>query len=347
MPGSLRRGVILSFLLGILVFVGIAVYGDAREVSSAFSNFRRSLLLPSLLLGLGALVLRGVRWHWFLSLVGGQRLPPWRSAQVFAAGTAMQVTPGRVGEWVKSYYVEALGGPPAARTSPIVLAERITDMLGLVLLAASGLLVYRTAFWVVAVSALIAGGLLFSLVHDATAALVSRTVARLPLVRQLVPHVEEFYGAARLLLTPRTLVVGAALAFASWVCEAAAFWCVLWGVGAEPSWTLLYVATFIWPVASLAGGLFLTPGGLGVAEGGLTGLTQALVDGLGRGPAAAAALLARLATLWLGVALGLLAMAALSRTTRAATPAVGAAPSGPAAPHPAAGAGDPGTPPPG
>lgn len=344
MPRSLRRGVAFSLILGILVFAGIAVYGDAREVSSAFSSFRRSLLLPSLALGAAALLIRGLRWHWFLHLVGGG-IPPSRSAQIFAAGTAMTVTPGRVGEWVKSYYVEVLGGPAAARTSPIILAERITDMLGLVLLAASGLLVYRTAFWVVAISALIAGGLLFSLVHDPTAALVSRSIARLPVVRRVVPQVDEFYGAARLLLTPRTLVVGTALAFFSWVCEAAAFACVLWGVGAEPSWTLLFVATFIWPVASLAGGLFLTPGGLGVAEGGLTGLTQALVTGLGRGPAAAAALLSRLVTLWLGVALGLLAMGLLSRATRARDPAGEAVRPAPGAPLPEREMTDPGLPP--
>jgi uncharacterized protein (TIRG00374 family) len=313
---GLRARVLTTVLLGLLVSVGVAFYADAGEVLDAIRGFEPFAGLAAVALGLAAFVLRGWRWHWFLRRVGEPRISRAASADVYAAGFAMTVTPGRVGEWVKSYYVQALGGPPAARTAPIILAERITDMLGLVLLAAAGLFVYRTAIWVVAASGALALFLLLTLTHRPTGRLTARALARIPVLRNLVPHAEEFYASAAGLLTPRTIPTATAIAFASWVCEAAAYWCVLVGIGVEPSGRLMFQAAFIWPVASLAGGLFLTPGGLGVAEGGLAALGASLVDGLARGPAAAAALLARFATLWIGVGIGLLAMLSLWRRTR-------------------------------
>lgn len=309
----LRSPLLASLLFGLAVSVAITLYGDAREVWQALKDFDPWAGAGALLLGAAAFALRGARWHWFLCRVGEPVLPVRASAEVYAAGVAMQLTPGRVGEWVKSYYVQALGGAPPARTAPIVLAERITDMLGLVALAAAGMLVYRTAFWVVGISAVLALVLLFTLTHRPTATFVSKIIERVPVANRLVPHADDFYGAAGDLLTTRTVPIATSIAFLSWVCEAVAYWLVLWGLGIDPSWRLLFQAAFIWPVASLAGGLLLTPGGLGVAEGGLAALANTLVDGLTRGPAAAAALLARFATLWVGVVLGLAGVGLLAR----------------------------------
>ena len=311
-----RRVAAVSLTLALLVSLGVALYGDVREVGGAFHAFRVGWLAPAIVLGFAAHAIRWARWHWFLRRVTRDEdatLSYARSIEVYAAGVAMQVTPGRVGEWVKSYYVRALGGPPEPRTAPIVLAERVTDMLGLVLLSAAGLFVYRTAFAVVAASAALAFAILFSLTHAPASRLVAGLLARLPLARRLVPRVDEFYAAAAGLLTLRSVPAATLVAFGSWVAEALAYWCVLRGVGVEPSTTLLLQAVFIWPVAMLAGGLLLTPAGLGVAEGGLTALAVTLVAGLARGPAAAAALISRVVTLWLGTAIGLVTMLRLAR----------------------------------
>ena len=56
----------------------------------------------------------------------------------------------------------------------------------------------------------------------------------------------------------------------------------------------------------------LTPGGLGVAEGGITGLSQVLLD-MTKSDAAVGTLLIRFGTLWFGVIVGLVALALISR----------------------------------
>ena len=48
------------------------------------------------------------------------------------------MTPGKLGEAVKALLLRESRGIPAARTAPIVIAERFTDLVGLLLLAAVG-----------------------------------------------------------------------------------------------------------------------------------------------------------------------------------------------------------------
>ena len=67
------------------------------------------------------------------------------------------------------------------------------------------------------------------------------------------------------------------------------------------------LAIFIFSISTIVGAVVATPGGLGGTEGGLVSLGMRLL-GLAKPSATAAALLARLATLWFGVALGLVCM---------------------------------------
>ncbi|MPZ98750.1 MAG: flippase-like domain-containing protein [Dehalococcoidia bacterium] len=315
----LRRHLALSIALAVIVSVAVAVSSNLGEVTRALADLSWRWLALAITLGLAAHSVRFVRWHWLLARVTRppeELLSLPRSGQIHAAGVAMQMVPGWFGEWVKSYYVHALRGAPASRTAPIILVERITDTLGLALLATAGLLVYRTAFLVVGASVAISVAMLLVLVYRPAAQLAERALSRVPLLMRFAPHVEDFYGAASDLLTFRSVPVLTAVAYVSWLFEALAYWCILRGLGVEGTWTTVYLAAFIWPVATLAGGLLLTPGGVGVAEGGLTALASTLVEGFSRGPAAAAALASRAVTLWLGTAIGLAAMLLLSRRLR-------------------------------
>ena len=224
----------------------------------------------------------------------------------------MVVTPGRVGEWLKSYLLRELHGTPFSRSAPIVIAERLTDSLGLVLLGAAGLVVFRDA-WPAFVVVLLGAALLFGVArHRPLARWLLGGFARLPLLSRFVRQAGEFYDSSYALLSPAALGSMTALSVLSWGFEVLAFYVVLLGLGLDGSFDLLLKASFIMPAATLVSALLLTPGGLGVAEGGITGLSQVLLD-LPKSEAAVGALIIRLGTLWFGVVVGLVALALVSR----------------------------------
>ena len=306
------RGLLVSLLVACAVPAGLGLYADFGDVSTTLAGFQWNLM-PALL-GLTALnyLVRYVRWRKLVQIASGQTPGLWQDLLVFFGGTAMILTPARLGEWVKSYYARQLYGAPVARTAPILVVERIIDILVMLLLAATGLVLFdwdRTVFVAVGVMGVIA---IMALRHRGLASLLFRGAARFPPTRRLLPPMEDFHDSSRLLLSLPGLSWAFGLGLVAWSLECLTFFLVLVGLGRPMTWELLIQAGFIFPVASLAGSLSLLPGGLGVTEGSITAMTQAILDAP-RSLAVASALLVRAVILGFGFTLGLAALAILSR----------------------------------
>ena len=310
---KLRGRLLLSLVFGAVVFVGLSAYADFNDVLDGLGEFKWRYL--PLVLGLTSLnyMLRFFKWQFYLKTIGVRDFPAKDSALTYYAGLGMVVTPGKVGEWLKCYLLRELHGTPISRSAPIIIAERLTDSLALVVLGAAGLLAYGEA-WPAFAVVIFGGTVLFVFArHQPLAYWLLHRMERLPLVSTVAQHAEEFYNSSYSLLSPFALGSMTLLSVVSWGFEVIGFYCVLLGLGVEGGWDVLLKASFIMPAATLASALLLTPGGLGVAEGGITGLSQVLLD-LPKGPAAVGALVIRFCTLWFGVIIGLVALAIVSRS---------------------------------
>src|SRR5207248_2162695 len=76
-------------------------------------------------------------WELYLRRLG-VRIPLRDSFGIFLSGFSLTVTPGKIGEVLKSYLLREVHGVPMARTAPIVIAERLTDLVALAALALVG-----------------------------------------------------------------------------------------------------------------------------------------------------------------------------------------------------------------
>jgi glycosyltransferase 2 family protein len=289
----LLRSLLIAIALGAAVALGLAATASLSATLEAVARFRWRLGPLIVLAVVANWTLRFAKWHFYLRCLD---IPvPWRpSLRVFLAGFTMAISPGKLGEVLKAVLVRELVGTPLSQTASIVMAERLTDVAGLLALGALGVTALPRG------PALL-GGIALALV-GAVVALRAPAVgrhARRLLPARLVEPVRLFVHSGRALLTTYALVVALGLSVVSWFFECVAFSLVLDGVGTDLP---LRVATFVYAFASLAGAVSMLPGGLGVAEGSLTGLLAGL--GIPLPQAAAATLLVRGATLWLAVALG-------------------------------------------
>jgi glycosyltransferase 2 family protein len=224
------------------------------------------------------------------------------------------VTPGKLGEAVKALLLRESHGIAAARTAPIVIAERFTDLMGLLLLACVGIFTFKTDPRFLLIGAGLIG---FGLVVVSVAPVANFFLdlsARLPVIGKATPKLREAYGTTASLLRPRALVLGVVLSVISWFFECAAFWAVVHGFsGASID---LQAATFIYASMTVAGALSFLPGGLGVTEAGMLALLGELGSGCGRSVAAAATFVTRLCTLWFAVLVGIGALLIFARRTK-------------------------------
>lgn len=305
---QLQGKLLTSLVIGLAVLLVLTLFSDVQAVAESFSTFAWANVPIILLLTSLNYVLRWCKWEYYLRRLDmGRDVGYGDSGLIFTAGMVMAVTPGKVGEVFKSYLLKRVNGTPITASAPIVLAERLTDGLAMLLLMALGLTLYPPAR--------LAFGVLVGLSIGGIVVLNNRSLCQrllnwfgtLPFGAKLAPRLLTVYASTRQLLNWRILLVSTLLSVVSWGLECIAFYYVLTGLGAEGTLLLLLQATFIFAASTLFGLVSFLPGGLGTSEVTSAGLLIALV-GISSSAATAATIIIRFCTLWFGVALGVVAL---------------------------------------
>ncbi|MBX6342469.1 MAG: flippase-like domain-containing protein, partial [Thermomicrobiaceae bacterium] len=274
---KLRRRFVYGLAFGLLVIVGVALLGDGPRLLGTLGRFDWPLLPLVIALTLGNYALRFVKWQLYLNCLGVAGVSRRTSLGIFLAGLTMAITPGKVGEFLKSYLLRRATGTPMARTAPIIVAERATDGLAMLVLAALGLLSVRYG-WPVLVGLALA--MLIGIVILQRRALVLRLLAwfeRFPVAASRMHALHDLYESTYVLFQPRNLAAAVGLGVVSWSGECLAFFLILVGLGLPASLEMLLTATFILATATILGSLSMLPGGLGAAEASVAALLLLLV----------------------------------------------------------------------
>ena len=294
---------LLLAVLTVGVFVALVGYGDFGGTIDEIGNLPISYLLAGLGLALSNYLLRFLRWAFYLKVLKIEA-PVGISALVFLSGLAMSITPGKAGELVKCYLLNSKTQVPVSRSAPVVVMERLTDVISVIILGLTGFVLLPVPVIVVLAVALVVSviGLLFALSRHAL------RLTGLPILSKWSELLRDSQEGFKELAAPRVMVVGVAIGAVAWFAEGLALWVILRGIGSEID---LVRALPIYAAATLVGAVTALPGGLVGTEGSMLAFLQQ--SGVTRAGASAGTVLIRLVTLWFAVLVGLLALLALRR----------------------------------
>jgi uncharacterized protein (TIRG00374 family) len=304
--GYLRRGgrlvrdhgLWLTAVLSVTVFLALFLLGDAGAVADAIAEVDVATLAAIFGLVTLGYVVRFAKWAYYLRELGID-IPFRSSALTFFSGLMLVVTPGKVGEVWKAWFLRDIEGIEVSRTTAVVGAERVTDLLALTGLASLGVLLYDRSAALLGVVVLgFLGGLALLQWRSACLALIDRARA-IPVISEYAGDIESFYEGSYALFRPRPLATATAISLVAWGLEGVALWLVLDGLADAAS---VVVGLFIFGLGSVVGAVSLLPGGLAATEASMVGALLAL--GFSGSVAAAATLVIRVGTLWYGALLG-------------------------------------------
>ncbi len=298
--GSWRGKLLISVAFGAVVFIVLTIWADFDKLIAAFMNFNWAwapVILACTLLNYG---FRYWKWDYYTRTL---RMHPGRMANliIFFSAFTMAVTPGKLGEVLKSYLLKQVNGTPVSRSAPIVIAERLTDFIGLILLLIVGAYVFdisRTA--VIGFAVFFFALTLLMAWRRGSLALIT-VLGRLPVIKKFAQHGHNAYESIYVLLRPKPLFYAVVLSVMAWSFECFGYWIILHVFDAPPT---LLKATFIYAFSTVVGALSMLPGGLGTTEGSLTGLS--ILAGVTKNVAVASTFIIRVATLWFAVLLGVI-----------------------------------------
>jgi uncharacterized protein (TIRG00374 family) len=302
---TITKRLVPGLILGFVVLIGLALMGDLREVSQSLLRFRWEYFLIAIGFTLVNYALRFLKWHFYLGQIGIRNLSWAQSLRLFVAGFPLAVTPGKIGEALKGVWLNRMCKIPVGRGVSVVLAERISDGLAVMILSTLGVIAYPQ-YWPAFLAILGSMILIIVISQIRPIALWFLNLGeKLPLLNRMAHGLREFYEGSFALFRPGAVLLAVLLGAVSWMGEGIGFYYILLGLGAPPSIQLLASAIFILSFSTAIGAASALPGGLGAAEISIAAM-MALVLWESPATATSATLLIRLATLWFGVGLGLL-----------------------------------------
>jgi uncharacterized protein (TIRG00374 family) len=282
--------------------VGIAVEGGPAARQGLPAPQHLDLLPLILLMAPLNYALRFVKWHLYTLRLGFHQVP-WRgNLLVFLSGMGLTLTPGKVGELFKSWLLWDRYGVPSARSAPMVVADRVTDGCAMLALASVGAVLLGRGHipWVLIAAVLV----LIALVRSRRTMLaVVRLLARVPRLRSLEHKLLELLDATQALFALDLFGAAFGLGCVGWGLEGLLVYFVLGMFGYSFA---VGASVFVVASSAIAGGVSPLPGGVGAAEAVMIALLLWLRVPLSL--AVVTTLIVRFATLWLGVAIGLVCL---------------------------------------
>ena len=310
------RNIALFIIFSMIVFILVGVYGDPDEVIQAISSIPWYWVIPAMMsFSFLNYIFRYFKWQYYLRRIG-VHLSHVDSFSVFLAGFTLTTTPGKIGEAVKAFFVQEIDGTPIVKTIPIVVSERVTDLLSMVILALVGFSVGVNTGDQMLTVLLLGGAVLVGafIIGSKTfyRKILSRITSMGPLKR-FQDSCDTIEVTMTRTLSPKPMLISTAISTPGWFMECIELWIIFAVLSGEPlSLSLLLVATFIHATASIIGALTFSPGGVGTYE-----LTSTLLIGFLLGwsktLAGAATILIRVVTLWFSVVVGFIALGIVTR----------------------------------
>lgn len=299
-----------------IVFALVGVYGDPVEVLAALSAIPWYWVLPVMMaLSFLNYIFRYLKWQYFLNRIDVY-LSHIDSFSIFLAGFTLTTTPGKIGEAVKGYFVKAISRTPVVKTIPIVVSERVTDLLAIIILALIGFsLGVNTGDQILTVLILggaVLGGAIVIGSKTFYQKFLSKLISFGPLKR-FQDSIDVIQDTMTKTLSPKPMLTSTVISIPGWFMECLELWILLALLSGESlSLSLLLIATFVHATASVIGALTFSPGGVGTYE--ITSIALiSLLLAVGGTVASAATILIRIMTLWFSVIVGFLALSFVTR----------------------------------
>ena len=299
---KLKKKILLSLIIAGIVYLGFTIYADYHKVISAFSRFNWMLLPLLLFLSLLNYFTRFIKWDYYLSVIK-VKINKLDSLSIFMSGLIMSITPGKIGELLKSYLVKEVTNDPISKTAPVIFAERITDFLSLLLIAIIGAYTFDYGLKLTLGVTLFFIFLIFIISNKKISLSIIKRLERISFLNKHVSNIHHAYESSYQLLRPAPLIMMTIVSLISWGFECLGYHLILVNFGINFGF---FWASFSYAFATIIGAVSMLPGGLGVTEGSLTYLL--VKKGVANNIAVTTTFIVRVVTLWFAVLVGIVSV---------------------------------------
>jgi len=299
---KIKKNIFVSILVSLALYLSLSIYGNIEIVIATLKSFEWTYFPIVLFIIYLSFLLKFLKWQYYLKL-SKVKIKVSDSFQIFMSSLTMSVTPGKIGELIKSYMIKQLNGTSTNKTIPIVFAERLTEMFALIFLVILGFDLIKNGLIILIFSLLIILVSLFFLLNKNVSNWSIEKIGSIKYFQKYLEYLKISVANSRELLKPKPFVYMFLLSVVIWIIECFGFYIILskFNIDVSVLWSF-----FAYLFSIFVGSISFLPGGLGITEGSITYLL--LKDGINKDIAISSALIIRFATLWFALIIGSLSM---------------------------------------
>lgn len=291
--------IISGFIFGLSIFILLAFLGDFQNIKKILFNISPISFFGTIILVLISYFIRFFKWHYYLSVLNLE-LKVKDSILIFFIGMSMSITPGKLGELLKSYLLKKNNQIPVFKSMPVVFSERLTDLFAMIVLIGTGILFFSYGQLIFILFILCSIMFLFLLHNQSFSYKVIDILCLLPFLNKHTDSLKEGYLNTYTLFKFKHLFFATLLSVFSWFLECLALFIFCTALNIDLS---LLHNIFVFSFGTILGAISMFPGGIGITEGSISSLF--IYFGVDKTNSIALTLLIRFVTLWFGVFIGL------------------------------------------
>ena len=268
--------IILLVVIASIIFYSIMIIiGDVPKIQEQIKNFKISylpIILSTISLGW---VLAFLRWHFLVKNLGF-KVPIRSNFTIYFSSMALGMTPGRVGDLIKSQMLKSRHDIPRTKTAPLVILERYYDLIGAVIVTSFGISYFEPAAYIMGVISIF---IIIGFVIASSKTLFEKFFAKISqfkFAKRFVEPLSNSYDVIHVSTRGKVSVISILLSCGHWLIVCCGVYFILLAYDVNTVSILQIIPIYLSSV--VLGAISFLPGGLGITEASLAGFLNLIVD---------------------------------------------------------------------
>ena len=292
--------IITSTIILYAIFLFVA---DFNLIQEKISNFKINYLPLILFLVTLSLIPIFIKWNFLLKNCEIE-VPLAKSLAVFLSGLAFDITPGKIGALMKSQILKISSDIPRAKTAPVVLVEKMYDLIGAIVASIIGIIILGVYPHLIVIAVFILTVIFFFMFYRPASELFFKRITKTKFLSKYIESISESYEIVQKSTNVKVATICILLAVSYWFIISIAVYYTL--IAFDINMLDYFKVLAIYVTSSLLGAISFIPGGIGITEGTLDGLLT--MEGIEISTSLILSVMIRVLTLWYLVCIGFIAL---------------------------------------
>jgi uncharacterized protein (TIRG00374 family) len=296
---KLNQKFFIIILASIIFYALFLIFTDLSQLSEKILDFKIEYIPLILSLVSSGWLALYLRWT-FLLKNSGYVVPHKKNFQIFLTGFPLSITPGKIGELLKSQLLKDNFDIPRKITAPIILVERLYNAVGILF----GIWFLDFSGIVILITTCILTGIFIVMRSKKLFLQINKIILKIKFLSKFSDSLSDSYDVINNSIKPKIFIISSAFSASYWILESIAVYFIFQSFGIDFIELIQIIPTYATSI--ILGVASFVPGGIGVFEGTLTGLLN--IQGLALSTAVTLTIFIRIFTIWYSVIIGFFAL---------------------------------------